>query len=250
MRYYDFSVPVGGLFTISTSGDYLRYYSGDAGGSDTTLVVMGVDTAAKLLLKPGQSIRLPKTETQWQILNYLGEGTISGFLVIGLGQITDDRITGDVNILSGEVSRTRRGQAYVAYAEILGVAAQYSHVQLWNPIGNPKSLFVESAMFNTDMATPVRVSYGAVQLASLYADPYARSKKLGSPGSVAERRIESKAAISGTTLFNLYADAINKDNAIRFTQPIMIPPGVGMMMITTTLLASLKGSFEFYEEAL
>ena len=59
MQYYDITVQANGRQLVEAQGTFLYYLSGNAGGADNTIkVTLGLG-GTSVLLKPGQSIRLP-----------------------------------------------------------------------------------------------------------------------------------------------------------------------------------------------
>jgi hypothetical protein len=86
-----------------------------------------------VVLKPGQAVRLDAADgkaVDWRLSNYAKQAAISGFVVIGDGQLDDSTITGDVNVVDGGLSPARLANRCLMSAMPLtfarAVAAQYS----------------------------------------------------------------------------------------------------------------------------
>ena len=149
MQIYDFTVAANSQRQLDAPGTYFYYYSGSAGGADQTITLRGVSSGLRIVLKNGQSLRLPKgqnPETSWYIGNYANVATIVCTVIVGMGEIQDNRIQGSVEVVDGGKNRTLANLAFAGYAGVLNVAAQMSQVLLWNP-STTKNLVVESISF-------------------------------------------------------------------------------------------------------
>lgn len=230
MNHYDIALIASGApRVIDAEGTYLRYYRGSAGGADETILVTTLQGGASLLLKPGQSIRLPVTIKQWRISNYANAATITGLVVIGYGALEDDRVTGEVSVIDGGRSVTLSGAAFVGGAESPALAANYSHVQLWCPAASGKRLIVKKVW----ASFPVAPATSHIELLTHNAalTTLVRSglpKLLGGATSTAELRAQQNAAVIGTVGAGGFYVGANSPLLIPFEQPIVIPQGYGL----------------------
>lgn len=252
MQYFDITVPVNKPFTVSAQGSFLYYLAGSAGGADSTIKVRcGYGTGA-ILLKPGQSIRLPKPEAKsdaWIIENYGGAATIVGSVLVGEGDFSDNRISGAVEVIDGGKNRTTAGSAFMGYGVKAGTAGQFIRVQLWNPPGSNIRLNVESVLCGAGAgATFAYGQFSGAALGTLIQQGV--SKKSGGAPSVAQINVDS-TAVSAVWPGTLFAVSIPANSSVsqKLVEPVVLSPGSGLVMWATTGNVDLGASFEWFEEA-
>lgn len=246
MQYYDITIPAGGARVLNAPGTMMRYYSGAAGGADETIIVRPNTGAGGVLLKPGQTVRLPAKTDTWTIQNFANAATITGRVVVGLGSFEDDRITGEVSVIDGAAARSKAGIAYWATDLSGPVAGQYSHVQLWNPAGSGKNVIVSEMGFSCSVAGVVNLrSYNAAltTLGNVQAP-----KMVGGPASVAQARDQTNASILGGTIASFEVAALSTFSQ-KLIDPIILPPGQGLVVVGTTVNIVVRASWQYYEES-
>lgn len=249
LQQYDFTVAANQTIRKPAPGTYLRYYKGWAGGADPSILVKNDTSGVQAILKPGQAIRLAdgeKPAVEWMISNFANAATITGYLAIGDGQLDDSTVTGEVSIVDGGKSRTLAGTAYSGYLGCAAVAAQYPHVQLRNPAGSGKNVFVESFLVSTSVAALITAGTYATQLAN--AITAATAKKYGGPAAAALSFYENNAVyIPGSILLGQQLGA-TQSLTINFREPVQLPPGSGFVIGAQTQNSALTASVEFFEE--
>lgn len=157
-------------------------------------------------------------------------------------------VTGTVSVVDGAKVRTAANKAFWGSAGVAALAGNYSSVQLWNPAGSGKTLCVEQISFGTfGVGTPVTYYLGATNVAQT-AYTNGRSKQIGGALSTAEIRTGQNAALPTTyTLMPLYAPSGNQTITLKLSEPILLPPGYGLV-ISGGVNVAVQGDFEFYEE--
>lgn len=164
------------------------------------------------------------------------------------GGVGSDRVVGEVSVIEGGVQRTKAGQAFWASKNVFAVAGQYSHCQLWNPVGSNKRAVVTELAFDASVAnTLVSISSSTAPIAVI--GNVAASKLLGS-GAVAacELRMENNAAMLGTGMVGLTAEVPTRIQ--KFSEPIVLMPGSGVMVVGAVVNVAVRGNFQFFEEPL
>jgi hypothetical protein len=78
------------------------------------------------------------------------------------------------------------------------VAAQFSHIQLWNPVGSGKTLLVRHVL--AEMLTAGTIYLRADNVARATFDTNGNDLNLGAGGSAAEIHTENNAALQGSRL--------------------------------------------------
>lgn len=242
MRYYDITVLTSKPFKLAVDGDYFRYYAGNAGGSDESILVKGVNTGTVVLLKPGQSVRLPKRETTWELSNYAGSADITGLVVIGDGQVNDDRITGEVSVINGELSRVLAGKSFFGSVLAPAVAGQYSYSQLYNP--NAVNLIVRKiGVFSGVAGSAYLRSHNAALAGSI---DVCRPKLVGGSVGSENMNVGSTAATVGTFVSFMY---VRTDMSfLEMAEPLVVPPGQSIIVQHLTVNASLYSLFDYYKD--
>lgn len=251
MQYYDINIPANKQQIVEAQGTFIYYLTGNAGGADPTIKVTFGLGGTSVLLKPGQSIRLPVTAKpidMWRVENYANSATILGQVLVGTGDFKDTNTTGTVQVMDGSKARTLGKTAFTAYNGIsTGGAGIYAHVQLWNPVGSGKNVFLEYAAATAQAAGFVNVRIATAALGTNQLAP--NSKLMGSgAASVATMYTATNAVAQGSTIINGRAMAANGTVEFRMVEPIVLAPGNGLIF-QSAANQDMSGYFEYYEES-
>lgn len=247
LGYFDFSaLAAGGESLVNVRGSYFRYNSGSAGGADTRIIVRA-DGGLYAILKPGQAVRLPDglRVGNWRIENYLKAANIAGTVSIGEGWIDDNTITGDVNVIDGGLSRALSGLAFIGTDVCSAAAAQYPHVQLWNPAESGKNVYVPAFSVSVAVAQVVNVGSLTTGITTTAAD--FGPKLFGAAAGVASVRSQSIGTIVITKKINGMFIAANGSYDFQLREPIVLGPGVGLVLVGGTVNTTITGNFEWFE---
>lgn len=251
MQFFDISIAPGQVRTIDVQGSYVYFVSGSAGGADATIALRNETGGDTVLLKPGQALRLRDgmEHVRWVVSNYRGEGTITGVLFMGSGDFRDNRISGSVEVVDGGKSRTLAGAAFMGYVGASALAPNYPYAQIWNPVGSGKFVVVEQIALWSVVAGALVVTHDDAARASL--GNAGLSKRQGGSAPVAEFRYEAMAARHTTGLTAIAVQA-NVTELVKFTEPVVLPPGAGLSVfhVENTVNTHVNGTFEWYEENL
>jgi hypothetical protein len=251
MQLYDITIAANSSRRLDAPGTYFYYYTGNAGGADSTITLQGISSGLRIVLKPGQSLRLPQganVETSWLVGNYANAATIVGTVIVGTGEIQDNRITGSVEVIDGGKARTLAGGAFMGANYQPAVAAQYSTCQLWNAAGNTKNAIVENIWVSSATAQILKVGWNTA--ANGGALNTCIAKRAGAANSVAQNNVITLAG--NPTGFQYLAQIqvqANAPFAISLKEPVALPPGYGLSVQATTANTDLNTSFEFFEES-
>lgn len=249
MQLYDITIAANTTRQLDAPGSYFYYYAGSAGGADSTITLRGLSSGLRLILKPGQAFRLPQgqKETAWVITNYANTATIIGSVLVGDGDVTDNRITGSVEVVDGGKNRSNAGQAFFASTATTSVAAQNPIIQLWNTAGSGKNLIVESTIFTTATSQIVQIGWANTTIAG---SSTATSKKTGSGSSTAQLKNGNNAgALAGYSLNFTFGVQANTPTNIKFSEPFIVTPGYGIILFGESVNTDIRGGFEFFEES-
>lgn len=238
---FDFNVQANQSQHIDVVGTFIKYKAG------TGLIRVRLNGGGYLDLLPGQGVNNVNF-TSVDVQDRTGAKNV-GTILAGIYDFRDDRISGTVEIINGERTRTDQGRAYFAYANGAAIAGAYPHNQLFNPVSSTRNLVVERVVVASATAQPIRISSIKAALANLSSFPI-QSKKLadGIPASVAEARQDGTlVVIQGTMIYNTICSA-NTPLVIDLKEPFLVAPGWGLAIIGGTQATDLPTNFEFYEE--
>lgn len=235
---YDFSVPPNGGQVIDVKGRFIKYRSGNSA------IRVRLSSGGYVDLLPGQGV--------WGV-DYTGltVNDRSGFqnagtILAGDFDFRDDRITGTVDVVDGGKARTLGDAAMIGFSYQSAVAAKFAGCQLWNPAGSGKNAYVEqvSCYSAGGVAIGIAVLPSTAALATLGVGIV--SKRLGGTASIMQARNESLAAVTPGAF--LLLDKSQK--SYKFSEPIMLAPGYGLVLINQAAAEELGVTFEIFEEKL
>lgn len=248
LQYYDFTLAPGKTVEIPAEGSYIRYYTGYALGLDESILVKGDTGAIQCPLKPGQAISLPGNVRSWFLSNKAGAATITGIVVVGNGEISDSQVAGSVNVINGEIARVKAGLVYMGSTGIAGAAGAYSICQLWNPAGTNKNLVLNKC--SVFSASPQQVSISVYNAAFGSVSGAVLSKKIDAVGaSVAQLRNGTSVSGIGSTMGQFGIEATYGSKDFQFSEPIVIPPGCGIIAHAQAFNITQWATFQWNEEA-
>lgn len=255
MEIYDIRIAPNQTREINVTGSYVYFYNGSAGGADTTITIRQDSRGERVLLQPGQAYRMKAGETgsRWLIGNLRGAGTIVGQLVIGSGELTDNRITGSVEVIDGGRNRTEAGQAFIASFNVTSVALVRPSAILWNPPNSGRNLFLKSTRYSCSVTAP----YGFNSITSLgtglnlITSTAIVPKRIGTASVATAHSADASEFNGATTVFNSMVTAIlaaNQVDQASFSEPVQVSPGSGVRFFAATDSAGIICSIEYIEE--
>jgi hypothetical protein len=233
---FDFNLTSGQSQTLDVSGRFFKYKSG------TGAIRVRATGGGYVDLLPGQGV-FSLNFTSLTITDKSGAANV-GVLLAGEYDFRDDRITGTVEVISGEKSRVIAGNSFAGSMGIVADPTFPAMVQLFNPAASGKNVFVNKIILGGTAAGEWIVSSTTTQLATLVGT--CPNKKLNGAASSAERRREARAAL-GNTIFDLYA-TLNVPFDIVMVEPLMVPPGNGIVVYPATVNVQNVTNFQFYED--
>jgi hypothetical protein len=237
-KIYPLALQAGGSSVILAEGSYVRIKS-----STGQVQIFMDDIGPFGPLDPGQGFRdFPYKRLVIQDVS----GSANNVQVIVADRtFVDDTITGTVAVVDGGKARTQANQAFVANAQILGFAANYGHVQLWNP-STARRAIVKALWVSALSDGVMDVCEYNVALASLNAAP--KSKLMGGATSVMQNRSQANAALLGNVLGSISVKA-NIEQFVTLQEPISVEPNTGCLIHHSAQNVQLVCAFEYYEEA-
>lgn len=252
MEIYDIAIAPGQVRDIFCQGSYVYFYSGNAGGADATITVNQDSRGQRVLLMPGQAYRMPVGDagTRWLIGNLKDEGTIVGRLVIGQGELTDNRVTGSVEVIDGDRNLTNAGLMFSGSSGSNPNASLYAVSQLWNPVGSGKNIVVKCCNFSTPNGQAAVLNIGNVQMATDVTATRSANKLSGGANSAAMVRHGHSETIPTTGFLQAYNMTANQIVTWKACGPLVIKPGFGFNLTGAAINTSATLNVEWLEEGM
>lgn len=166
---------------------------------------------------------LPNTVT---ILYGFGEGGTRR----SSGNVT---ISGNVSTMERDRAKTQLGEPFFSWIDQAGGGAQNAFVQLWNPVGSGKNLYVKRCSFNFNAPDVAHCAVTSTQAGSLgvHGNPSSYKRDASPAATVAECRQSNALAVAGYLPCRvLTIPTANIDREVTFPNPMLIGPGFGFVV--------------------
>jgi hypothetical protein len=234
---YDFNLAPNTGQQIDVAGKFFKYKSGNG------VIRVRTSKGGVVDLLPGQGV----WNTEFTSLTITDKSGLqnAGVILAGAFDFHDDRISGTVEVISAEKNRVMAGNCYSGAIGCAPTPGVQSMVQLWNPIGSGVNVFLNRIILGGTAAGEWYVRTTNTPLANVNAGSF-ENKKAGSLPSKAERRFEARTTLGGT-IFDVFLD-LNKPFDMVITEPLMVPPGRGVLVYPDAANVLSLGNFQFYEE--
>lgn len=166
----------------------------------------------------------------------------------GSGDAGSRRTSGLVQVIDGGKNRTISGKSFMGGWYAVAVPGALSSLQLWNPPGSGVRLVVNQIQMSVILDGAVAVSsHNAIAGTGVLVGPVP-NKLIGAPGSVAG--LYSGTAPAGIGQRVLYRHmAARKSDTVKFSDPMIVGPGFGVVILADPVNVEMAGVFEFFEEA-
>ena len=235
---------------LPLKGDFLYIDQASTGSVYVELNAKQGGTLAPVLLAAGGSIEIPdggfnsiKINAVAQLNKYVRIIVGNGARIKGGANVNASSMS--VSVVDGGLLRTQDNSAFIGYSAAGALAANYTQVQLWNPAGSGKRLVVEKISSFCSVAASMSVGYHTAAYANVIGN--AASKSVAGAASVAEMRYMQGAATYTGAWFSKQTPA-NTTTPEELREPIIIPPGYGLVVRNTTVNQDLGAYFEFFEQ--
>lgn len=248
VQFYDFNLPAGGSQWLPVEGAYYRIIS------CTGAVAIKEDVGTTVgPINAGQGMK--NRDFKGLTISDKSGAANKGVLIIAGSDFVDDRITGEVSTIDGGKARSVAGSAFAVSGSLTNGGTSYLAMQLYN--GSTSTNLIVNA---------VQMGMGTAGLAvlAITANPLNTtlvgagfSKKYGgtngaytsAAGSLKTQASGSSFLVAGQALKSILLPA-SQTYETRFTEPIVLPPGMGLGMYTVVNnIASVVSGFEWFEEA-
>lgn len=243
-----FSIAAGESLSLPAgSWDYL--YMAELSGGD----LLAEGSALRLPFILGRQIRVRKKETGTILLTNRGSTTAEGVIYAGSGDVEDRAMVGAVEVtnLPGSPQWSDDGNSFFMFVYGGAVSAEYSHVQMFNPIANTKKLIVSNISASHSAGVKTNMIFAKYSTALSTVDPsYGEvNKKFGNATvSGAEARIQTQAGIITGDILWVGGVADNTLIELLMDEPVILSPGEGFMVRTSLVNTTVRASFQYHSE--
>lgn len=150
----------------------------------------------------------------------------------------------DALSFNGRDLQISQGLGFLGLVNVGPLAANFSHAQLFNPVGSIITVIVDRVTVISTAATPIRLTVHNTALTfSLTAG---LNKNNGGAAPVGQLRSEQSLGFLGTEVARVIANAGGyKDFGLTF--PVQLSAGQGIVVVPTVVLTSLDASWEWRE---
>lgn len=245
VKNYELNLKAGEEYEFPVRGNSVRYVSSKL---DAPIYLKSANGLHDFYLEVGQRINFSNDTGFLNFVVYTKTG-VDHKIVLQVSEdafVDSSRVAGEVSVINGEVSRVLRGQSYFAYQSCLGVAAQYSHVQIKNPVGSGKNLIINKITAQADVAGRLLVSAYDVNLLNI-SGGFLTNKLIGGGASVAELRHGNNAVPLGVPIYVVAVANINEFREFEFSEPIILASGKGLLVNTNDVNIVLRVNFQYNE---
>lgn len=237
---------------VNAQGRFFRYESG-ADGSGQTDIALTIDGNRIGVLQPGDDIELPQEAQRWEIAPVSSGCT--GKVRVGNARITSQKLQGIVQTVDAGLQRSLTGQAFVSneFTISAGGAGLFTHCQLFNR-STTKTAYVKSIRASSATATQVRFHFSPNEHTAP-RDLYNSVPKTAAvaPGSASAgytskyiNNVVNPDLVSPVPLWVLAVPANGRDEKT-FIDPLVLPPGFGLVGVCMTANIPVSIGFEWHE---
>lgn len=168
-------------------------------------------------------------------------------LLVTDGSAGSRRQPGVVQVIDGGRARSLADNSGIGNVAQTPVAAVFPYVQLWNPAGSGRNIFVRKLLIATPTAgaTSLFIRSHNVALATLDGSPV--SKRNQAILTQFETRRDTNAALLGQGLVTSLL-VPGAPFPYELQEPIMIGPGFGVLVTTGVVNSQVNAAFDFYHE--
>lgn len=173
--------------------------------------------------------------------NTLGSVGITGALPAGsnnIGVITDNTMQ----------ARSLAGQSFGGFCIAVPASGQYSRFQLWNPAGSGVNLYVLQVQPNISADASVYLASSTTQLAT-FAQKGQNKLMTGAQSKAGIYYDTTATPPAGPYLGLASPSGASQGQAVYpAADPIIVPPGYGLLVTVNLTNVQLYGAFEWYEQ--
>ncbi len=159
------------------------------------------------------------------------------------------RQPGTVSVIDGGRARTLSGASFIAPVIGAAVAAQNTHAQLWNPNTATRRIVLKSITISSSVAGRMHIRIHNTAATTSWGTMF--NKNIGAAAIPdAEMRFGSSVGLIGSGGLGFFELQAGNCFVYRFEDPLIIAPGVGVLVWHAALNADVLAVFDGYAEAI
>ena len=155
------------------------------------------------------------------------------------------RQPGTVQVVDGERNKVLTGVCFRGVSQVIGNQAA---IELWNPAGSGKNLFVQAIRAGAASADSWGVQTTDLQFATAGSTPSNLDRS--GPAAVALMRTGDASTATNPRGHGAGYLAASTDVVIMFQRPLLVRPGFGALVYVNSAANTLRATFEWEEWAL
>lgn len=240
---YNYRMGVGEVVNLLSAGGFYKILR--ATGSLSVSREGGSEIA---LVLPGQGER-----TDFQRLTFRNtSGAINNISVlIADDTFVDTRVYGTVEFVDGQAVRTKANNAYSCGLNLAGLAANASHFQLWNPVGSGINCFVtELAMAGYSAGSAWQIRKNTAPLSTPASGVISKDMSAANHPTLLAFSQQDPTLLGNNATGGRFTTGASQSFVHRPTDPYMVRPGNGLILVNSTLGGDNVSNIQFYTEAI
>lgn len=239
-RIYTQVIPGNGVSILNVAGGFYKVL---ATNGDIEISRQGGNAIGPIL--PGQGERANFNTLS---IRNLTANQVTMRILIADNSFEDTRVYGEVSVIDGQNARTKQNIALQCGSFLAGVAAQFSMGQIFNPAGSAQNLIVTDINFGSSTATNMQLRSHNAALASAAGSVHSKNRNF-TTSAVFQIWQENNTVLAGVTIGGRYLVQANDTFTYKPTDPILLPPGFGLIVANQTLAADLYFNIQAYSES-
>lgn len=214
---------------VNAQASYFRYESGSAGGADESIRVRadGNDLGEYY---PGDSVRLPKNCSTWEIAPL--NAACTGRVRLGVGDVDSSRLVGNVKVIDQGADKTMAGNQFLLGVIAAAVAGRNSHAGFKNK--SSKSIAIKRIQVGTSAAAVLSVTLADNVSGTDYVETAAPVNKsfLASASAARGFTASDLSTLTATRTFMQFNAPAGGLLEVPMTTPIILPPTTVLLVLT------------------
>ena len=160
---------------------------------------------------------------------------------INIGGVIDfNQLFSDADVTRNEDIPVEQADVFQGGSSLSGVAAQFAHAQLFNPVGSGIETYVDQIIFATTATSAWSLRTFATELTT--DDGAWSNRRLGTVAGLSHVRQQNNAAALGTRIFPFRLLA-NTLYILRFKFPFLVVEGQGLVLLVETANIGMTAGF-------
>lgn len=244
LRSYKLNLDAYGSHSFGLVGEYIRIKSCIAG------VLIETESGESIELGQGEDAKIGAFKSLTITNLHSAIQTIKISIGSAGSKISSSTVSGVVEVISGEISRTKANRAFIRSAIMTSSAANYPIVQYKNPAGSGKNVFINQILLFSSALVDFRI--GQLDADINAAKTYFANKKIGQAESLAYvmslDSVTDLYSVAGYVHMSGITGTANTVLVLPIAEPIMLEPGRGLAFGSTAVNSKLVVNVQSIEE--